>query len=82
MSASVSHVFLRDGSAGGLILADLYDAILPKHLDDHEQHWKPLIASQATEHGHWDWRKKESRLNANAQRYWNSIGGSRCSTQH
>lgn len=64
MSASVAHVFLRDGSGGGLILADLYDAILPKHLDDHEQHWKPLIASQATEHGHWDWRKKVSYYSA------------------
>lgn len=64
MSASVSHVFLQDGSGGGLILADLYDAILPKHLDDHEQHWKPLIASQATEHGHWDWRKKVSYYSA------------------
>ena len=38
--------------------ADLYDSILDKHLYDHEQHWKPLVASQTVQHGHWDWRKK------------------------
>lgn len=38
--------------------ADLYDSILDIHLDDHEQHWKPLLASQAVQHDHWDWRKK------------------------
>lgn len=38
--------------------ADLYDSILPKHLDDHEQHWKPFSASKVTQHTHWDWRKK------------------------
>ena len=58
MSATVSQVFLRDGTSGRLVAADLYDSILDKHLDDHEQHWKPLLASQAVQHGHWDWRKK------------------------
>lgn len=58
MSPNTSQVFLRDGATGELISADLYDSILPKHLDDHEQQWKPLIASQAPQHGHWDWRKK------------------------
>jgi len=40
------------------VAADLYDSILNKHLDDHEQPWKPLLASQTVQHGHWDWRKK------------------------
>jgi hypothetical protein len=64
VSAIISQVFLRDGATGGLILADLYDSILPKHLDDHEQLWKPLITSQATQHGHWDWRKKMAHYSA------------------
>lgn len=60
MSATVSQVFLRNGTSGGLVPADLYDSILTKHLDDHEQHWKPLIAAQANQHSHWDWRRKVS----------------------
>jgi hypothetical protein len=58
VSPNISQVFLRDGATGELISADLYDSILPKHLDDHEKHWKPLIVSQAPQHAHWDWRKK------------------------
>ena len=64
MSATISQVFLRDGATGGLISADLYDSILPKHLDDHEQQWQPLTASQETEHGHWDWRRKMAYYSA------------------
>ena len=64
MSATISQVFLRDGASGRLVSADLYDSILPRHLDDHEQHWKPLIASQETQHGHWDWRKKMAYYSA------------------
>ena len=58
MSVTVSNVFLRDGATGALVAADLYDSILPKHLDQHEQHWKPMIAAQNVQHGHWDWRDK------------------------
>ncbi len=64
MSATISRVFLRDGATGGLISADLYDSILPKHLDDHEQQWQPLTASQETQHGHWDWRRKMAYYSA------------------
>lgn len=64
MSSTISHVFLRNVASGGLVPADLHDSILPRHLDDHEQHWKPLIALQATQHGHWDWRKKMSHYSA------------------
>jgi hypothetical protein len=58
MSVTVSEVFLRDGTTGELVSASLYDSILPRHLDHHEQHWQPLIADQAMQHGHWDWRAK------------------------
>lgn len=58
MSATGSPVFLRNGVSGGLVAADLDDSILPRHLDDHERHWRPLMASQATQHGHWDRRRK------------------------
>lgn len=58
MSAAVSKVFLRDGASGELAAAELFDAILPAHLDQHEQHWKPAVASDDVEHGHWDWRAK------------------------
>ena len=42
--------------------ADLYDSILPKHLDEHEQHWKPMIAARKVQHGHWNWRAKMATL--------------------
>ncbi|MFM7165294.1 MAG: GNAT family N-acetyltransferase [Planctomycetaceae bacterium] len=58
MSANVSRTFLREGATGGLVAADLYDAILPRHLDQHERSWKPIIAAQQEQHGHWDWRDK------------------------
>ena len=64
MSATISKVFLRDGVSRGLVAAELYDSILPKHLEDHEQHWKPIIGQQATQHGHWDWRKKMAAYSA------------------
>ena len=34
MSVTVSRVFLKDAASGKLVEADLYDAILAKHLDD------------------------------------------------
>lgn len=58
MSATVSNVFLRDGATGGLVSANLYDSILAKHLDHHEQHWKPMLGGRGEQHGHWDWRNK------------------------
>lgn len=38
MSVTVSKVFLRDGTTGKVVPAELYDSILAKHLDHHEQH--------------------------------------------
>lgn len=61
MRASVSKVFLRDGTSGELVEAELYDAIQPKHLDDHENHWKSNIPIEE-EHSHWDWRVKFSSI--------------------
>jgi hypothetical protein len=58
VSANVSRTFLREGATGGLVAADLYDAILPRHLDQHERNWKPMIAAQQEQHGHWDCRDK------------------------
>jgi len=58
VSAALSQVFLREGASGQLVPAILHDSIQPRHLDDHQQHWKPLLASSADQHGHWDWRQK------------------------
>ncbi|MFM7161474.1 MAG: GNAT family N-acetyltransferase [Planctomycetaceae bacterium] len=54
----MSRVFLREGISGELVAADLFDSILDNHLEDHEQYWKPLLAAQLVEHGHWNWRRK------------------------
>lgn len=58
MTPIISNVFLRDGASGQLVQAELNDCILDKHLDHHEQYWRPQIASQSEQHGHWDWRGK------------------------
>lgn len=64
MSSTSSEVFLRDGASGQLVKAELHDTILQRHLDDHKNHWKPLIAAQGEQHGHWDWDTKWSHFSA------------------
>ena len=44
-----------------MVSAELFDSILQKHLDDHEDHWKPQIFALNEEHGHWDWGAKMAR---------------------
>ncbi len=58
MTTEFSSVFLRAGATGRLVPAELYPEIPQRHLDQHEQFWKPLIAARSEEHGHWDWRRK------------------------
>jgi hypothetical protein len=58
VSAALSNVFLREGASGRLVPAILHGSIQPRHLDDHQQHWKPLMASSSAQHNHWDWRQK------------------------
>ena len=58
MSVNVYKVFLRDGTTGTLVPAELYDSILSRHLDQYEQSWKPVIESQGEDHRHWDWQTK------------------------
>lgn len=67
MSVSISNVYLRSGITGKLVEAQLYDSILPKHLDDHENDWQSHIPSKE-EHSHWDWRDKHSSI-ANELRF-------------
>lgn len=57
MNVDVTPCYLRD-ETGALIPAELYHAILPRHIDQHEQHWKPLLIARGEEHSHWDWREK------------------------
>ncbi|UUO06906.1 hypothetical protein M4951_01005 [Blastopirellula sp. J2-11] len=64
MSSSSSAVFLRHGMSGKLVSAELYDAILQRHLDDHADCWKPLIVAEGEQHGHWDWEAKWSFFSA------------------
>jgi hypothetical protein len=33
-------------------------------LDDHKNHWTPLIVAQREQHGHWDWEQKWSYYSA------------------
>ena len=54
----ISQRHLRDGETDRLVPAELYDCILPRHLDQHEQHWKPVIALHGPQHAHWNWRAK------------------------
>ena len=58
MSPTISNVFLEHVQSGQLVPAELYDCILPKHLDDRERLWGPLLASSRATHSHWDWRGK------------------------
>lgn len=60
MTHATSDVFLRDGESGVLVKAELHDTILQRHFNDHVNYWKPLIASQGEQHGHWDWKQKWS----------------------
>lgn len=64
MSSTSSEVFLRHGVSGQLVKAELHDTILQRHLDDHRDHWNPLIVAQGEQHGHWDWEKKWSHYSA------------------
>ncbi len=57
---TISDVYLKDGATGQLVKAELYDEILPRHLDHHKQTWKPLTIASDEQHGHWDWQQKLS----------------------
>lgn len=62
--SSESVVYLRDRVSGQLVEAVLQDSIHQRHLDDHRNHWNPLIGSHGEQHGHWDWGKKWSHFAA------------------
>jgi hypothetical protein len=64
VSSTSSVVYLRDGATGQLVQAELHDSILQRHLDDHKNHWNPLIVAQGEQHGHWDWERKWSHFSA------------------
>lgn len=60
MTVTISDIYLREVISGKLVRAELYDSIQQRHLDHHDQLWKPVTAKLKEQQGHWDWRKKWS----------------------
>lgn len=58
MSVTISEIYLKEVSSGRLVRAELYDSIQQRHLDHHEQLWKPVTTTLNEQQGHWDWQKK------------------------
>lgn len=58
MSVTVSEVFVKDMSTGKLVKAELYDEILPKHVDDFAKLWSGNATRLSGQQGHWDWERK------------------------
>jgi hypothetical protein len=58
VTVTVSDVYLKEVSSGRLVKAELYDSILQRHLDSHDQKWKPITTAMKEQHGHWDWQDK------------------------
>ncbi len=55
---TISDIYLKEVSSGKLVKGELYDSILQRHLDHHNQQWKPVTAKLKEQHGHWDWQNK------------------------
>lgn len=58
MNAEVSKVYLKSVASGQLVEAELYDTILPRHLEHFTRLWSSDTVRIAKQHGHWDWTKK------------------------
>ena len=58
MTVTVSDVYLKEVNSGQLAKAELYDSILQRHLEHHNQKWKPVTTAAREQHGHWDWQAK------------------------
>lgn len=58
MTVTISDIYLKEVSSGTLVRAELYDSIQQRHLDHHNQLWKPVTTKLNEQQGHWDWQKK------------------------
>lgn len=58
MAVVISQVFLLEVETNELVEADLYDQILPRHLEHYQEKWLPVKNNASEEHTHWDWNTK------------------------
>jgi hypothetical protein len=58
VTVTISDIYLKETSSGKLVTAELHDSIQQRHLDHHDQHWKPVTTKLKEQQGHWDWQEK------------------------